>query len=277
MCAPDGSSNFATTSDFGLSDILSSGFAISLIWVYYAYSGWNAAAYIAGDIKNPKRNVPLAMMASTMFVVLLYLLINMVFLRTAPISELTGQVQVGLISAKHIFGNDGGNIMGLLIAIMLTSSISSMVYVGPRVGMTMGEDHSMFRFLTWKNSKGSPSIAVAMQYAISVIMILTDSFKEVTEYTGNVLSFCALLTVAGVYVHRRRFPDAPRPYRTFGYPVTPLIFCSIIVWSIVYLVYSDITKTLDGEQMAPWTTIASISTLLLGVVMWYVSKRTNNE
>jgi len=275
-CAADGAANFDCIGDFKSGDIFSSAFAVSLIWVYYAYSGWNAAAYISGDIKNPKRNVPIALMAGTLFVVVLYLLLNLVFLRTAPVSELTGQVEVGLISARHIFGPEGGTIMGLLIALMLTSCISSMVYVGPRVGMTMGEDHRMFRFLTWKNRKGCPSVAVAVQWFISLFMILTDSFKEVTEYTGIVLSVCSLLTVFGVYVHRRRFPNAERPYKTLGYPVTPILFCAIILWSIVYLVYTDFTKTFDThEQVAPWTTIASTATLLLGGVFWFIDNKLN--
>ena len=272
-CAPEGMENFSNAK-FDANDIFSSGFAVSLIWVYYAYSGWNAAAYISGDIKNPQRNVPLAMMASTFFVAILYLLLNMVFLRTAPISELTGQVEVGLISAVHVFGPKGGAVMGLLIALMLTSSISSMVYVGPRVGMTMGEDHKMFQFLTWKNKLDCPSVAVALQWLISLILILTDSFKEVTEYTGIVLSFCSMLTVAGVYVHRRRFPNASRPYKSFGYPVTPLVFCLLIICSIAYLVYQDFSKSfVEHSQSAPWTSIASVMTLLIGCLLWFVNER----
>lgn len=273
FAAPDGAANFATVSDFKADDVLSAGFAVSLIWVYYAYSGWNAAAYISGDIRNPRRNVPMAMMASTMFVTLLYLGLNLVFLRTTPIDELTGQVEIGLISATHIFGTQGGAIMGLLIALMLTSSISSMVYVGPRVAQTMGEDHRIFRFLTRHNSRGCPSAAIALQWFISLTMILTDSFKEVTEYTGIVISFCSLLTVGGVFVHRWRYPKAERPYRTFLYPLTPIVFCIVIVWSIVYLMQVDFSKTfVTHEQMAPWTTIASTATLLAGGVLWFANK-----
>lgn len=275
----DGAANFESVSSFSLDDILTSGFAVSLIWVYYAYSGWNAAAYISGDIKNPRRNVPLAMMLSTSFVVLLYLGLNLVFLRTAPISELTGKVEVGLISAQHIFGAEGGAIMGLLIALMLTSSISSMVYVGPRVAQTMGEDHKIFHFLTRHNRQGCPSAAIALQFFVSLFMILTDSFKEVTEYTGIVLSFCSLLTVGGVFVHRWRYPQAERPYKTFAYPITPILFCAVIVWSIVYLMQSDFSKAfVTHEQIAPWTTIASCATLLAGGVLWYVNKAlTRND
>lgn len=263
---PGGAANFDNVWAFGSDDILSAGFAVSLIWVYYAYSGWNAAAYIANDIENPRRNVPLAMMASTMFVALLYLGLNMIFLRTTPIGELSGQVEIGLISATHIFGAKGGAIMGMLIALMLTSSISSMVYVGPRVAQTMGEDHRLFHFLTHHNSNGCPSTAIALQWFVSLMMILTDSFKAVTEYTGIVLSFCSLLTIAGVFVHRYRFPNVERPYKTFGYPFTPLFFCAVIVWSIIYLV------TEDFKQDIPWTTIASAVTLLSGAVLWFVNK-----
>lgn len=277
VCEPTGASNFGPGNEFDPSDVFSVGFAVSLIWVYYAYSGWNAAAYIVGDIKNPKRNVPLALLISTAFVVVLYLALNMIFLRTAPVAELTGQVEVGLISANHIFGREGGAIMGMLIALMLTSSISSMVYVGPRVGMTMGEDYRMFRFLTWHNSRNCPSIAVALQWGISMLMILTGSFKEVTEYTGIVLSFCSMLTVAGVFVHRRRFPDAERPYKAFGYPVTPLIFCGLILYSIVYLVHHDFINTyVNHTQAAPWTSIASVVTLVAGWLLWFVAQRINN-
>ena len=220
--------------------------------------------------------MPLALLIGTAFVVVLYLALNMIFLRTAPTAELAGQVEVGLISANHIFGPQGGAVMGMLIALMLTSSISSMVYVGPRVGMTMGEDYRMFGFLKWRNKHNCPSIAVALQWLISFVMIVTGSFKEVTEYTGIVLSFCSMLTVAGVYVHRRRVPDAERPYKTLGYPVTPLIFCIVILCSIVYLVYQDFTKTfVDHTQTVPWTSIASTATLLVGWLLWFVAQRIN--
>lgn len=278
ICSADGVGNFDCLVDFKADDVLSSAFAVSLVWVYYAYSGWNAAAYIAGDVKNPKRNVPIALISGTLFVVVLYLLLNIVFLRTTPVDQLSGQVEIGLICARHIFGSKGGVIMGILIALMLTSCISSMVYVGPRVGMIMGEDHKMFRFLTWKNSKGSPSVAVAFQWIISLLLILTNSFKEVTEYTGIVLSFCSLLTVFGLFVHRRRFPNLVRPYKAMVYPITPMFFCAIIVWSIIYLIYDDFVKAfIEHQQLAPWTTIASSLTLLFGMLLWFVNRRLDEK
>lgn len=262
---------------FQVSDVFTTSFAVSLIWVYYSYSGWNAAAYIIGDIERPRRTVPLALLGSTLFVSVLYVLINYVFMTTTPVAEMSGQVEVGLISALHIFGPHGGQIMGLLLALLLMSSISSMVYVGPRVGQTMGEDYLAFRFLTRKNRRGVPYIAVWVQFSISALMILTDSFEVVTQYTGIIISLFGLLTVAGIFVHRYRFPRAERPYRCLAYPFPPLFFCVVIVWSIVYLMANDIQSFIDGSQSAPWTTIASLLTLLTGVLLYIISSGVNSR
>jgi len=258
---------------FSFKEIFSAGFAVSLIWVYYAYSGWNASTYMANEIENPRKNLPLSLLFSTGIVTILYILLNLVFLLSAPVGELTGQVEVGLISARHIFGQTLGNGMGILIAILLLSSISSMVFMGPRVAQVMGEDHKIFRFLSKKNSKDLPINAIAFQYAISFLMIITNSFELVTKYTGILLSLCSLMTVAGVFVHRRKFPDAQRPYKTWGYPVTPCIFIALILWSICYLFYEDYAKTfVTGEQSVMWMTIMSVATFALGLVIYFIDK-----
>jgi len=276
--APEGTGNFASAGDFSFGDIITPGFAISLIWVYYAYSGWNAAAYIASDIRKPLRNIPLALLGSTVFTIILYLGLNMIFLRTTPVREMVGQVEIGLISARHIFGPQGGNIMGFLIAVMLMSSISSMVFVGPRVGVTMGEDHKVFSFLTKVNGRKCPYVAIWAQWLVSAVMIMTGAFRQITQYTSVILSFCALLTVFGVFVHRRRFPKARRPYRTLAYPLPAVVFCVIIAWSIVYTVYEDFRQTfVTAEQMAPWTTILSIATLVVGILIYFISRKMENK
>ncbi len=272
---PGGASNFEGIGQFQPSELFTTSFAVSLIWVYYAYSGWNSAAYISGDIVNPRRNVPLALVSSTLVVIVLYVLLNVVFIRTTPIAEMAGEVEIGLISARHIFGTTGGNVVGLLIALMLTSSISSMVYVGPRVGVTMGEDHRLFRFLTRRNAQDCPSSAIWAQWAISALLILTGSFRVVTQYTGIIISLFALLTVVGVFVHRRRFPQAERPYRTHLYPLPPLLFGIVFVWSIVYLMFDDFDQAfVSHSQDAPWTTIMSFGTLLIGAAIWWIEKKT---
>ena len=259
--------------EFNASTVFNASFGVSLIWVYYAYSGWNAAIYITGDLDNPQKNLPKALLLSTLTVTVLYLLLNLVFLLTTPASELTGEVEVGLISARHIFGTGLGNMMGIIIAVLLLSSISSMVYVGPRVSQVMGEDHRILRFLSRKSKKDIPHAALIFQYVVALLLILTGSFSLVTQYTGILLSMCSMLAVAGVFVHRRRFPNAERPYKTWGYPVTPIIFCILILCSIGYLVYNDFVVTfVRHEQAAPWTTIMSAGTLLVGVAVFYANK-----
>jgi APA family basic amino acid/polyamine antiporter len=261
-----------------LGDVFSPGFAVSLIWVYYAYSGWNASTYMASEIENPKKNIPLSLILSTAVVTVLYLLLNYVFLRSTPTADLTGQIEVGLISARNIFGDRMGNLMGLVISLLLLSSISSMVFMGPRVAQVMGEDHRILRFLSIKDKKGTPLPAIGFQFVISALLIVTDSFEMITKYTGILLSLCSLLTVIGVFVHRHKFPDAERPYKTFGYPVTPILFSALIVWSIVYLVHEDYTKTfVTHEQSFMWMSIMSFCTLLAGLIVYLINIRITKK
>lgn len=262
----------SSVDSFSFDEIFSAGFAVSLIWVYYAYSGWNASAYMANEIRNPQRTIPRSLFISTLIVTVLYVLLNAVFMLSTPVDAMTGQVQVGLIVARHIFGTTGGNAMGLLIALLLISSISSMVFLGPRVSQVMGEDTYILRALSRKSAKGTPSVAIWVQFGISCLLIITDSFELVTKYTGVTLSFFALLTVAGVFVHRHRFPNAIRPYRTWGYPVVPCVFIVLILWSIGYLVYEDFVCTFVTQtQSVMWMSLMSALTLLTGAFLYVVN------
>lgn len=260
-------------SSFSASTVFNTGFAVSLIWVYYAYSGWNAAIYIAGDLKNPQITLPKALLLSTLTVTVMYLLLNLVFLLSTPAAELTGEVEVGLISARHIFGTTVGNMMGMVIALLLLSSISSMVYVGPRVSQVMGEDYRILSFLSRKTKKEIPLSALIFQYAVSLFLILTGSFSLITQYTGILLSMCSFATVAGVFVHRRRFPNVERPYKTWGYPVTPIVFCLLIACSVIYLIYDDYLATfVRHDQKFMWMTLMSTVTLVVGALVYLANK-----
>src|SRR5437763_7749824 len=121
--------------------IFSGAFAVALVYVMYSYSGWNASSYIIGEVKNPERNVPRSLLVGTVIVMVAYVFLNAVFLATTPEAELRGQVEVGLIAGRHIFGDQGGRIVGAIICLGLISAISSMTWVEPRVTMSMGEDH----------------------------------------------------------------------------------------------------------------------------------------
>src|SRR5436853_4887737 len=143
--------------------IFSGAFAVSLVYVMYSYSGWNASSYIIGEVQNPERTVPRSLLAGTLIVMVAYVFLNAVFLISTPLAALRGQVEVGLIAGKHIFGENGGRLVGAIICLGLISAISSMTWIGPRVTMSMGEDHWLLRFLGRKNAAGVPANAVGVQ------------------------------------------------------------------------------------------------------------------
>ena len=235
---------FPAPEDFQL--IFSSPFAISLVYVTYAYSGWNASVYIASEVKEPEKNVPRSLLAGTLIVMVLYLLLNFIFLYTTPLNELAGQLEVGYLAANRIFGPQGGQIMGLLISFGLLSSISSMVWAGPRVTQVIGEDIPFFKPLAKKNANGIPYYAILLQLFIVLVLVLTSTFDAVITFLGFTLTLSSFLTVLGVFVHRARFPDVPRPYKTWGYPLTPIIFLVISLWMLIYIFLNKPAESLAG-------------------------------
>ena len=230
--------------------IFSGAFAVALVYVMYSYSGWNASSYIIGEVKNPERNVPRSLLAGTMIVIVAYVLLNAVFLATTPESEMRGQLEVGLIAGKHIFGENGGRIVGAVICLGLISAISSMTWIGPRVTMSMGEDHWLLRFLGRKNTGGIPANAALVQLLIVNLLLLTRSFELVVVYIQFALLLCSLLTVIGVIVLRASRPNVPRPYRVWLYPLPPLLFAAITIWMMIYLLISKTTESVAGMVTA---------------------------
>ena len=254
-------------SSFSWKDFLKPEVAVSLVYISFAFSGWNASAYIASEIKEPQRTIPRSLFISTLIVTILYFLLNLTFLLTAPTAELVGKEEVGLISAIHIFGQVGGNIMGMLISVLLVSTISSMIFVGPRVSQVMGEDLKLFRFLAYKSKKHhTPMYAILLQSAISILLIITSSFKSVLTYAGFTLGFFTFLAVLGVFIHRSKFKDAERPYKTWGYPVVPAIYIILILWILVFTLKSQ-----------PLESILGLLTVMAGSVFyllnWYFEKK----
>jgi len=244
-----------------LKDIFSRDFAISLFFVSYAYSGWNASAYLAGEIDRPQRNLPLSLLQGTLVVTLLYVLLNYVFLYTTPMEQLAGQVEVGYIAATSIFGSTGGKIMGIVIALLLVSSVSSMIMAGPRVAQVMGQDVPLLGFLAKTTRKGIPAVAIAVQSSITVLLILTSSFERVITYMGFTLNLFTLLTGAGLIVLRVRQPDLPRPVRMWGYPWTAIVFLLIGLWILIY-----------GLIYKPVESVAGLATVLTGLIVYWLGK-----
>jgi APA family basic amino acid/polyamine antiporter len=216
--------------------ITSAPFAIGLVFVMYSFSGWNAATYIIGEMRDAGQNLPRALLSGTLIVLVLYVALNAVFLHTAPIDKLAGQLDVARIAGTHVFGEIGGRIVGAMICIGLVSSISAMMWIGPRVMMTMGEDIPALRVFARKSSQGAPAYAILFQLAVATLMLFTRSFEAVLDFIQFALLFCSFFTVLGVIKLRITQPDLPRPYRAWGYPVTPVIFLLVTLFMMYYLV-----------------------------------------
>jgi basic amino acid/polyamine antiporter, APA family len=233
-----------SASDLGY--IASAPFAVSLVFVMYAYSGWNAATYIAGEIREPAVSLPRSIIAATVIVITCYVALNAVFLYTTPISAMAGQLDVALIAGKHIFGELGGTIVGGLICIGLISSISAMTWIGPRVTMAMGKDYALLRALSRTTRDGVPTTAILVQVGIVSVLLMTQSFEAVLDTIQFSLTLCSFLAVLGVIVLRRRAPELPRPYRTWGYPFTPLVFLGVTAFMMYHLVVERPLQSLAG-------------------------------
>jgi APA family basic amino acid/polyamine antiporter len=218
------------------SNVFSASFAISLVFVMYAYSGWNAATYITGEIQDPQRSLPRSLLLGTSIVIVLYVALNALFLYTTPIDQLVGKIDVAVIAGKNIFGEFGGRVVGALICLGLVSSISAMMWIGPRVTTTMGEDIPMLRVFAYRSQSGVPTVAIIFQLVVATLMLLTQSFEAVLDFIQFSLLTCSFLAVLGVIVLRITRPDLARPYRAWGYPVTPLIFLSVTGFMMYYLV-----------------------------------------
>ncbi|HEX3816726.1 MAG TPA: amino acid permease [Chthoniobacterales bacterium] len=244
--------------------IVSTPFAIALYWVMYSYSGWNASTYIVGEVRRPARAIPLSVGLGTLLVTALYLALNAVFLRTTPRAELIGKQEVGLIAGVHIFGPAGGKVMAVLIAVGLVATVSAMMWIGPRVTVAMGEDLRLLAPLARRNRRGLPVRATLLQFAIVLLLILVTTFQKVVNYVQFTLTLSSTLTVLGVFVLRWRRPDLPRPYRTWGYPVTPAIFLVISGWMLWHLLADPITR-----EASLW----GLATALAGLLIYFLSPK----
>jgi APA family basic amino acid/polyamine antiporter len=210
-------------------------FAVSLIYVSYAYTGWNAATYLSGELENPQRTLPGILLTGTLVVTLLYVALNFIFLYAAPVAELQGQVEVGLIAAKAAFGEVGGRFTGLVLAMLLISTVSAMLMAGPRVLQVMGQDFHVLRVTARVNEDGIPNTAIYIQSTLAILFILTSSFESVLLFAGFTLALNSFVTVLGVFVLRWRQPELERPYRTFLYPLPPLIYLALMGWTLWFV------------------------------------------
>ena len=214
---------------------LFSAMATSLIFVMFCYSGWNASAYIAGEFKNPQRDLPPSLIIGTGLVMALYLGINAVYFYGASVDEMAGVAEVGLVAAKNLFGPVGVSLVTVVLCASLLASATAMTIVGPRVSIALGRDYKAFRFLSViRGSRGVPANALILQGLVTSIIIVSGRIDQIMQYAGFTLALFSSLAVSCVIVLRIRSPDMPRPFRTWGYPLTPILFLSVSGWMMFW-------------------------------------------
>jgi APA family basic amino acid/polyamine antiporter len=230
----------------GVETILSPAFAVGLVYVSYAYSGWNASSYVAGEIPKPERNIPISLFMGTLFVSVCYVLLNFIFLYTVPVRELTGRIDVAYLSARAIFGGIGARIATLSICLALVSTMSSMIMAGPRVTQAMGEDIGALKLFSRKNKRGAPVYAILLQSSVALVLAATSAFNAVLTYVGFTLTLFTFMAVLGVFVLRVKKPDVTRPFKMWGYPVTAAFYLLLNGWMLCYLLIQRPFPTIIG-------------------------------
>ena len=247
-----------------ISTIFSGSFAVSLIYVSYAYTGWNAATYLSSEIERPQKHLPLILISGTTIVTVLYILLNFVFLSVAPIEDMQGKIEIGFIAAQSAFGGSVANFTGLVLSLLLISTVSAMTIAGPRVLQVIGEDFKVLNILSIKRKDGIPSTAIYIQSLIAIIFILSSSFESILVFAGFTLALNSFVTVIAVFVLRSKQPNLPRPYKTFGYPFTPLIYLALTGWTLYFVIINR-----------PIEVLFSLGIILSGLIFYYISNKKN--
>ncbi len=212
--------------------------AVSLIFVLYAYSGWNAAAYLGGEVRDPERGLPRALIAATAAVSAIYLALNALYVWAMPISAMSGVLEVGQRAAAAMFGARAAAAVTAIIALAILSSASAMMMAGPRIYFAMARDGVFPAFLAGTPGARGPAAAIAAQAAwVAVLTAVFGVFDRIVIYTGFAITLFSAATVAAVVVLRTRDgDDARRPFRMPGYPLLNAVYVAVSGWIAVYTV-----------------------------------------
>ena len=201
---------------------------------------------MVGEIIQPNKNIFRSILIGTLIVTALYVLLNYVFLLISPIDALMGKIEIGYISSINLFGLKTAKIVSFFIGLLLLSTVSSYVYIGPRIIQAIGKDYEKIKFLSKVNKQGVPLNAFSLQLFISLIFIISSTFEEVMLYTGIILIITTSITVCSLIYLRIKEPNLKRVYKVWGYPFTPIIFIILNTWILYYTIRLQPFESLIG-------------------------------
>jgi APA family basic amino acid/polyamine antiporter len=247
---------------------------MALIPVMFTYSGWNAASYVAEEIRDPGRNVPRALALGTAAVIVIYVLLNLVYLFVLPVDQLA-KVEGSVLDviADGLLGRIAGDVMGIVSIISIAASISAMVFAGPRVYYAMARDGLFIPAAARIHPRyKTPAVSIVAQALWSGLLVLSGSATTLTTYTGFAVVLFAAVAVGALFVLRRREPDAPRPFKALGYPVAPAVFVLAMSLIVVNALWTDLVAPILRDQ--PWgPSAAGLIVIGLGVPIYLMLGR----
>jgi basic amino acid/polyamine antiporter, APA family len=241
---------------------LSSQFFLSLFWIYVAYSGWNAATYVAEELKHPSRTLPIALTAGTLLVAVLYLGLNMIFIYAAPLEDLKGELAVGALAASRLFGPGIAGVFSALMALSLMSTVNAMVTIGPRVYYAMAKNGAFLASAAKVHPKWHTPVAAIVAQAVCTMLMTLTPFPQLVIYIGFTLNIFAVMSVASLFLFRNRPGWQKLRVVSFAYPLIPVVFLLVGVWMIV-----------QGVQLKPLVSLAAVVTLGTGALVYHFKLR----
>jgi APA family basic amino acid/polyamine antiporter len=247
------------------------GWLLALISVMFTYSGWNAAAYVAEEIKDPGRKVPLALGLGTLAVATIYVLLNVLYLYVMPVGELA-KVNGSVLDviADRLLGTRAGDVMGIVSIVSIAATLSAMTFAGPRVYYAMARDGLFFRSAARVHPRyQTPAVSIVAQGAWSALLVLSGGAAALTSYTGFAVVLFAGVAVAALFVLRRREPDAPRPFKAWGYPIAPAIFTLTMLAIVANALWTDLVEPVrQGTDWGP--SAAGLVVIAAGLPVYFL-------
>jgi basic amino acid/polyamine antiporter, APA family len=208
-------------------------FGAAFIPAIFAYSGWNAIIYIAGEVKEPERTLPRALLAANLIVIALYLAINVIYIYGVPVTEMKGALRVSEVATTALFGRQTSAWITALITISVLGALNVVTMLGPRIYYAMARDGVFFQSLARVHPRfGTPVSAIVLQAAWASLLILTGTFGTLFTFVSVIITLFSALTVGSVIVLRWKRPDLKRPYRLWGYPIVPIVFILAHLWIV---------------------------------------------